>query len=91
MYSEEFIANVVEFCEKRDLYLIMDDIYHRLIFDGRKPINCYKYAKKLDALEALPHLTHEEELEEIQLKKLKLRLKDQMGAIMSQYRSQKVA
>ncbi len=48
MYSEEFIADIVEFCEKKDLYLIMDDIYHRLIFDGRKPINCYKYAKKLD-------------------------------------------
>ncbi len=45
MYSEEFIADVVEFCEKRDIYLIMDDIYHRLIFDGRKPINCYNYAK----------------------------------------------
>ncbi|UCD37866.1 MAG: pyridoxal phosphate-dependent aminotransferase [Fidelibacterota bacterium] len=45
MYSEEFIADIVEFCEKRDLYLIMDDIYHRLIFDGRKPINCYDYAK----------------------------------------------
>ncbi|MGQ9642844.1 MAG: aminotransferase class I/II-fold pyridoxal phosphate-dependent enzyme, partial [Ignavibacterium sp.] len=48
MYSEEFIAEVVEFCEKKDLWLIMDDIYHRLIFDGRKPINCFKYAKKLD-------------------------------------------
>jgi aspartate aminotransferase len=47
MYSEEFIAEVVEFCEKRGLYLIMDDIYHRLLFDGRKPINCYKYAKDL--------------------------------------------
>ena len=47
MYSEEFIANIVEFCEKRGLYLIMDDIYHRLIFDGRKPINCYDYAKDL--------------------------------------------
>ncbi|MEJ5287286.1 pyridoxal phosphate-dependent aminotransferase [Bacteroidetes/Chlorobi group bacterium Naka2016] len=47
MYSEEFIASIVEFCEKRGLYLIMDDIYHRLIFDGRKPINCYKYAKDL--------------------------------------------
>jgi aspartate aminotransferase len=45
MYSEEFIAEIVEFCEKRDIYLIMDDIYHRLIFDGRRPINCYKYAK----------------------------------------------
>ena len=47
MFSEEFIADVVGFCEKRGLYLIMDDIYHRLIFDGRKPINCYKYAKDL--------------------------------------------
>jgi aspartate aminotransferase len=47
MYSEEFIADVVEFCEKHDLYLIMDDIYHRLIFDNRRPINCYDYAKDL--------------------------------------------
>ena len=45
MYSEEFIADIVDFCKRRDLYLIMDDIYHRLIFDGRKPINCYDYAK----------------------------------------------
>ncbi len=45
MYSEEFISDVVQFCEKKDLYLIMDDIYHRLIFDGRKPINCFDYAK----------------------------------------------
>ncbi len=47
MYSEQFIAEIVELCEKRGLYLIMDDIYHRLIFDGRKPISCYKYAKDL--------------------------------------------
>ena len=47
MYSEGFIADIVELCEKRDLYLIMDDIYHRLIFDNRKPINCYNYAKDL--------------------------------------------
>ncbi len=45
MYSEEFIAEIVEFCEKRDLYLIMDDIYHRLIFDGRRPINCWQFVK----------------------------------------------
>ena len=47
MYSEQFIAEIVEFCEKRSIWLIMDDIYHRLIFDGRRPINCYKYAKDL--------------------------------------------
>ncbi len=45
MYSEEFIAGVVELCEKKNLYLIMDDTYNRLIFDGRTPTNCYNYAK----------------------------------------------
>ncbi len=50
-----------------------------------------EFARKLDALEAQPHLTHEEQLEETRLKKLKLRLKDQMEAILKQYRSQQVA
>jgi uncharacterized protein YdcH (DUF465 family) len=45
----------------------------------------------LDELEALPHLTEQEQVEEVRLKKLKLRLKDQMEAIMSQYRTQQVA
>ena len=46
MYSEEFIADVVGFCESRDLYLIMDDIYHRLIFDNRRRINPFDYTKR---------------------------------------------
>ena len=50
-----------------------------------------EYAHKLDALETLPHLTTEEELEEKRLKKGKLHLKDQMEAIVSQSRSQQVA
>ncbi len=47
-----------------------------------------EYAHKLDGLESLPHLTYEEEMEETRLKKLKLRVKDQMEAMVSQYRSQ---
>jgi uncharacterized protein YdcH (DUF465 family) len=50
-----------------------------------------EYARKLDALEALPHLTDEEQLEEHRLKKIKLRLKDQMEAIASQHRTPQVA
>jgi len=49
------------------------------------------YAHRLEALEALPHLTDQEQLEEVRLKKLKLRLKDEMEAIVSQYRAQQVA
>ena len=46
---------------------------------------------KLDGLRARPHLSYEEQMEETHLKKLKLRLKDQMEAILSQYRTQRVA
>ncbi|MFH0901749.1 MAG: pyridoxal phosphate-dependent aminotransferase [Pseudomonadota bacterium] len=45
LYSEEFIASIADFCEKRGIYLIMDDIYHKLVFDGKKAPSCYKYAK----------------------------------------------
>lgn len=47
MYSEEFTRDIVEFCEDRDIYLLADDIYHRLIFDGRTQISPYKFAKDL--------------------------------------------
>ena len=50
-----------------------------------------EYAKQIDALEALPHLTLDQELEETRLKKMKLHLKDQMEAILSHFRSQQVA
>ncbi len=46
MYSEEFIASLVEYCEKKDIYIIMDDIYHKLVFDGKKAPSSYKYTKK---------------------------------------------
>ena len=46
------------------------------------------YARKLDALESQAHLTEQEQIEETRLKKLKLHLKDQMEAIISQYRTQ---
>jgi aspartate aminotransferase len=48
VYSDEFIAGVVELCEKRSLYLIMDDTYNRLVFDGRTPSNCYRFSKAVN-------------------------------------------
>jgi len=44
MYSEEFVAGIVELCEKKKLWLLIDDTYNRLIFDGRGPTNCYRHA-----------------------------------------------
>lgn len=46
VYSDEFIGQIVELCEKKDIWLIMDDTYNRLIFDGRGPTNCYNWARK---------------------------------------------
>ncbi|MBI4869988.1 MAG: pyridoxal phosphate-dependent aminotransferase [Candidatus Riflebacteria bacterium] len=46
MYPADLIAQLVEFCEKKGIYLIMDDIYHRLVFDGKAPISAYRYTKK---------------------------------------------
>ncbi|MBZ5676675.1 MAG: YdcH family protein [Acidobacteriia bacterium] len=50
-----------------------------------------QFHKELEAIEAKEHLTLEDEAEEIRLKKQKLRLKDEMNAIMARYRDQKVA
>jgi aspartate aminotransferase len=45
VYSEKFISEIVNFCEKKGIYLIMDDIYHRLIFCGKKAVSCYNFLK----------------------------------------------
>ncbi len=50
-----------------------------------------EYHKRLEALEAKPHLTDEEQVEEHRLKKLKLHLKDQMTGMMARYKAQHVA
>ncbi len=46
MYAEDFIAAIVEFCESKGIYLIMDDIYHKLVFDGKASVSAYKFTKK---------------------------------------------
>jgi aspartate aminotransferase len=46
VYTPEFLAEVVDFCERKKIYLIMDDIYHKLVFDGIKAIPAYHYTSK---------------------------------------------
>ena len=50
-----------------------------------------QFHKQLEALEAKSHLTEEEQVEEVRLKKQKLRLKDQMNEILARSRPQQVA
>ncbi len=45
VYSEDFIREIVEYCEKKGIYLVMDDIYHKLVFEGKTAPSAYKFAK----------------------------------------------
>ena len=47
-----------------------------------------QYSSRLDSLTQKRYLSEDEKLEEVRLKKLKLRLKDQMEAIERQFRQQ---
>ena len=47
-----------------------------------------QYPTRLDSLTQKRYLSEDEKLEEVRLKKLKLRLKDQMQTIERQYRQQ---
>jgi len=46
MYSEQLIGEIVEFCERKGIYLIVDDIYHKLLFDGKKQVSAYRFTTK---------------------------------------------
>lgn len=46
VYSEDFVRRMVALAEERGLWLIMDDIYHQLIFDGQRPVSAMKYLSR---------------------------------------------
>lgn len=63
----------------------IDDHFRELLTQHQE------YDKKLLDLEAKSHLTTEEELEEVRLKKLKLHTKDLMTEIMGRHKAHNVA
>lgn len=66
----------------RDTLLASHDEFRRLAQEHSQ------YAQRLDSLTQKRYLTEDEKLEEVRLKKLKLRLKDQMESIERQFRQQ---
>ena len=46
MYPAEFIAKMVDFCERRGIYLIMDDIYHKLVYQRNQWKPAWNYTDK---------------------------------------------
>jgi aspartate aminotransferase len=46
VFSEDFIAAITDYCETKGIYLILDDIYHKLVFDGHRAVPAYQYTNK---------------------------------------------
>ena len=46
VFPPELIAEIVDFCERKKIYLITDDIYHKLVFDGKKAAPAYQFTNK---------------------------------------------
>ncbi len=46
VYSRDLVGALVEFCEARGIHAIMDDIYHKLVFDGVAAASCYDFTAK---------------------------------------------
>lgn len=45
VYGAEFVKGMVEFCEEKGIFLVMDDIYHKLTFDGKESVSAFDYAR----------------------------------------------
>jgi aspartate aminotransferase len=46
IYPPELIGQIVELCERKGIYMICDDIYHKLVFDGEVAVPAYRYTNK---------------------------------------------
>jgi uncharacterized protein YdcH (DUF465 family) len=66
----------------RDQLLTSNEEFRKLVQEHTQ------YSQRLDSLTQKRYLSEDEKLEEVRLKKLKLRLRDQMEAIERQFRQQ---
>ena len=46
VYPPELVEGLVALCEERGVHLLMDDIYHRLVFDGARAEPAYSYTDR---------------------------------------------
>jgi uncharacterized protein YdcH (DUF465 family) len=81
----EIVKEVGWMLSPRDVLMANDGEFRKLAQEH------LQYSQRLDSLTQKRYLTEDEKLEEVRLKKLKLRLKDQMQQLEVQYRNTQVA
>ena len=45
IYPPELIEKIVNLCDKKGIFMICDDIYHKLVFDDHKAVPAYRFSK----------------------------------------------
>jgi aspartate aminotransferase len=46
VYPPELIKKLVDFCERKGIFLVCDDIYHKLVFDGKEAAPAWRFTKR---------------------------------------------
>lgn len=46
IFKDDLLSKIVDLCERKGIYLICDDIYHKLVFDGKVATPSYKFSNK---------------------------------------------
>jgi len=46
VFPQSFASDLVNFCEQKDIFLIADDIYHQLVFDGNQAPSVFDLTSK---------------------------------------------
>ena len=46
VFPPELIGQIVELCERKGIYYIADDIYHKLVFDNTRAVPAYNFTQR---------------------------------------------
>jgi aspartate aminotransferase len=46
IYPPELIEKLVDLCERKGIFMVCDDIYHKLVFDRKEAVPAYRFSKK---------------------------------------------
>jgi len=46
VYPPELIEKLVDFCERKGIFLVCDDIYHKLVFDRKEAVPAWRFTHK---------------------------------------------